>query len=87
MRSGLPPAMEDAVQCVIAAQQSGGDDTPLRAGELGQAFADAIHQLVILTNPREASSMAFFTSGRVVDPVMMVNVPRALITGRTPMER
>ena len=31
--------------------------------------------------------MAFFTSGRLWDPVMMVKVPRALMTGRTPMLR
>ncbi len=31
--------------------------------------------------------MARFTSGSVCEPVMMVKVPRALISGRTPMER
>ncbi len=31
--------------------------------------------------------MARLTSGSVCEPVMMVNVPRALMTGRTPMER
>src|ERR1035438_9290068 len=31
--------------------------------------------------------MARLTSGRVCEPVMMVKVPRAFSTGRTPMER
>src|SRR5664279_3413190 len=31
--------------------------------------------------------MARLTSGSVCEPVMMVNVPRAFNTGRTPMER
>ena len=33
-----------------------------------------------------AASMAARTSGSIRDPLMMVKVPRALISGRTPID-
>ncbi len=33
-----------------------------------------------------AASIAARTSGSIVDPLMMVKVPRALMSGRTPMD-
>ena len=75
MRSGLAPAMRGRGAVSQRGAAAGGDDSPLRAGEFGQPLTDAVHQFVHLHEVREASSMACFTSGRVCEPVMMVNVP------------
>ena len=87
MRSGLPPAIADAVQCVIAAQHPA--VTMPHSAPLSSARRLPTPSISssIWTKLREASSIARFTSGRVVDPVMIVNVPRALMTGRTPIDR
>ena len=50
---------------------TGSDDSPLGAGKLSQSLADA---------------MASRTSGRINDPPTIVNVPRQLISGRTPID-
>ena len=47
-RSGLPPATHAAVACDIAAAHPGAHHAPLGAGQLGQALADRVHQLVDL---------------------------------------
>ena len=46
MRSGLPPAMAGGGAMRNGGAAAGGDDAPLGAGQLGQALADAFHQLV-----------------------------------------
>ena len=85
-RSGLPPATQAAVACVSAAEQPVRDQAPLRAGQLGEARADRLGQLVeVHVAAATAASIAARTSGSIVDPLMIVNVPRALISGRTPM--
>ena len=87
MRSGLPPAIDAAVKCVIPAQH------PLVTMPHGACVISASRlptasiNSSMWTKPRDASSMARFTSGSDCDPVMIVNVPRALITGRTPIDR
>ncbi len=87
MRSGLNPAMEAQVRFATPAQHPAEmmpHSAPvISASRLPTPSASSS----ICTKLREASSIAFFTSGNVCEPVMMVKVPRALITGRTPMDR
>src|ERR1019366_476854 len=87
MRSGLPPAMAEAVKWVMAAQQPAVTMPHSAPVNSARRWLTPSISSSMLTKLRDAWSMARLTSGRVGEPVMMVNVPRALMTGRTPMER
>ena len=97
---GEPLQVRDAdVELGVAAGDAGGgrvgqpgraagrDQAPLGLGQLGQARADRLGQLVeVDVALRLAASIAARTSGSIVEPLMMVKVPRALISGRTPID-
>ena len=86
-RSGFPPATQAAVACVRPAEHP--DETMPHS-----AFVNSARRAPIaaISSSRctccwAAASMAARTSGSMSEPLMMVNVPRALISGRTPIDR
>ena len=86
-RSGFPPAMQAAVACVSAAEQP--DETIPQSAFVSSA---SLAPMPAISSSRwtycwEASAIAARASGSIVDPLMMVNVPRPLMRGRTPIER
>ena len=86
-RSGLPPATHAAVACVSAAEHP--DVTRPHSAPVSAASRAPIASASSsrCTYCREAASIAARTSGSISEPLMIVNVPRALMSGLTPIDR
>ena len=65
---------------------AGGHDAP-SAPVSSASLADAFHELVHLHVAAGGFVHGALHFGKRLEPVMMVKVPRALMTGRTPMDR
>ena len=84
--SGLPPATQAAVTCFSPAAQPA--ETIPHSAPVSSASRrpTASASSSSCTLYWQAASMAARTSGSSIDAPMMVNVPRQLMTGSTPMD-
>ena len=84
--SGLPPVTHAAVTCFSPAAHPA--DTMPHSAPVSSASRcpTASASSSICTKYFEAASIAARTSGRSTDPPMMVNVPRQLMIGSTPID-
>ena len=84
--SGLPPVTHAAVTCFSPAAHPA--ETMPHSAPVSSAsrWPTASANSSICTKYLEAASMAARTSGRSTEPPMIVNVPRQLMIGSTPID-